>query len=121
MTDREMTILAAKAMGLVLDLSVRPDGEPFYHSERRAIATEDGDWFGPLADDGDCARMEAKLDIDVRWNMYVFPEIWNIEVGVTCGEIHGTMNASEPYGADKQAARRRASVRVAAMMGEKMP
>jgi hypothetical protein len=124
MTDREMLELAAKAAGLVVVRSRLDDpavNDFLIRDSARNQHQTLGPW-SPLTDDGDCARMEAALGIDVRWGFYVYNTDGSEEqIGVICGDYHGTLNAVEPYGADKQAARRLASTRVAAMMGEAMP
>lgn len=114
MNERELLELAAKACGYKLDLEIRPDGLPFFHSERRALALDSGGWFAAGVDDGDCARMEAALDIDVEWH----------NVGVRCAKLTGTWcddvvarESFHDHNCDKQAARRMASLRVAAEIG----
>lgn len=67
MTDRELLELAAKAAGLELDYSIRPDGKAFYRSERNAMALADFGWFAPLTDDGDAFRLAVKLRMDMGW------------------------------------------------------
>ena len=65
MTDRELLELAAKAAGMKLDYSIRPDGKAFYHSDRNAMGLADGGWFAPLTDDGDALRLAVKLRLVV--------------------------------------------------------
>lgn len=113
--ERELVVLAAKACGYKLDLEFRPVGLPFFHSERRAIALDSGGWFAPGVDDGDCARMEAVLGISVDWS----------STNVMCGAWNGAESESaveryESHSGDKQAARRMASLRVAAEIGRNM-
>lgn len=64
MTDRELLEFAAKAAGIPLDYTIRPDGKAFYHSDRNALALADGGWFAPLTDDGDALRLAVKLRIN---------------------------------------------------------
>ena len=60
MTDRELLELAAKAAGMELDYSIRPDGKAFFHSDRNALALADGGWFAPLDDDGQALRLVGR-------------------------------------------------------------
>ena len=63
-------------------------------------------------DDGDCARMEAALGIHVAWH----------SDGVVCGlRWAGATELFDDHGGDKQAARRMASLRVAAEHGKTTP
>lgn len=67
----------------------------------------DDDLWCPATDDGDCARMEAALGIEFIWNdershVVAHSPIKKIDV------------VFERYGSDKKAARRMASLRVAA-------
>ena len=64
--------------------------------------------FSPLTDDGDCARMEAQLSVCVEWS-----EAWVISWH---GNVQQTVLFSTHNG-DKNAARRAASVAVAAEIG----
>lgn len=71
-------------------------------------------WFSnwnPATDDGDCARMEAELGIDIAWH-----KEW---VGAISSHAAGDADYSE-FGGDKQAARRMASLRVAAAIYDSM-
>lgn len=71
----------------------------------------DGKLWNPLACDGDEARLEALLQLHVEW----WPAMNQVRVGTA--EVH----AVEPYGQDRQAARRRAGVRAATLIkGEKL-
>lgn len=65
--------------------------------------------WNPLTDDGDCARMEARLGICVDWQpAYVSAMTWNKS---------GKVVFFKDYNGDKNAARRAASVAVAAEIG----
>lgn len=117
-TDLELLTLAAKATGVVFDqeksmphplsgafwgLWLQIKGET-YEGQRH--------YWCPHTDDGDCARMEAALGIHVAW----------YSNGVVCSSLWG--RATELFKAragDKQAARRMASLRVAAEHGKAMP
>lgn len=99
-TEREMLELAALAAGLRICLW--RDGIPSVTRDDTVSWT----WHH-LTDDGDEARLEAALMIDVRW----WPD------DVTAGVI------SEMYvdhGFDKQKARRYAGTRAAAEIGRQM-
>lgn len=116
--DRELLELAAKAMGLALswhdwgDFGLQPMA-----AKMGEVCAGPTTW-NPRTDDGDCARMEAALGIDVEWH----------NVGVRCSKLTGAFSddivAREPYdyhNGDKQAARRLASLRVASAIGKAMP
>ena len=108
MNDREMLELAAKAVGL----AVR---EPFRYGEFRVSGE---DWisypWNPLYDDGDCARLEAACGIAVEWH----------RLGVVASVPESGERIREVFadhGGDKNRARRCASLRAAAVIGESMP
>lgn len=88
MTDTELTVLAAKAYG------DPPIG------------------FSPLTDDGDEARLETVLGLDVVWHSEC------VFVGRKLHRNGSAVYAEEfaNHGGDKRAARRRAGVRAAAAM-----
>lgn len=95
MTDRELLELAAKAAGL-------------WDYKNDCI---DVPWSA-RNDDGDCARLESALGIHVTWH----------SDGVVCGKrIWQAIEMFDAHGGDKQAARRMASLRVAAEIGKAMP
>jgi hypothetical protein len=64
--------------------------------------------WNPLTDDGDEARLESALLLHVEWH----PANRTVYVGTA------TIGCKEPWGDDRQAARRRAGVRAAAALGE---
>ena len=114
MTDRELLELAAKAAGMELDYTIRPDKKAFYHSERNALALVDGGWFAPLTDDGDALRLAVKLAIDFK--------IRNGATWWDCLKSDGFVYwGHEPHNDDPLAATRRAIVRAAAEIGRQMP
>lgn len=107
-SEREMLEMAAKACGYT------PDG-PFGcgllvvvnvgQSDQRAFG------FDPRNDDGDCARMEAALGIDVEWH----PNF------VICHKSNPTVvGVCRIHDGDKQEARRIASLSVAVEIGRSM-
>lgn len=111
MSDRELLELAAKAAGIdgeyVASISFsgfagdawRPSGIVYIESAVKYV-------WNPLDNDGDAARLEAALGMDVIW--------WSTAVSVDCH--------SEGYEDhdSAQAARRYAAVRAAAEIGKAM-
>ena len=105
-TEREQLELAAKACWIEID-HWRGDMPMVNICEHDA--SEYQAW-NPLHDDGDCARMEAALEINLRWHTK---------------DVHvkSLLSGSEWYekfsdhAGDKNAARRAASVAVAAEIG----
>ena len=80
MNNSSLTEMAAKAIGNA------PEG------------------FSPLTDDGDCARMEAKLGLSILWfKDYVLSGKGRLQQVIDCKDHNG----------DKNAARRAASVAIA--------
>ena len=107
-TEREQLELAAKACWVEID-HWRGDMPMVNICEHDA--SEYQAW-NPLHDDGDCARMEAALGIDVKW----------YKSGVIA-HIRDTGIQSEVFinhASDKNAARRAASVAVASEIGKLM-
>jgi len=109
--DRELLELAAKAIGAKpwedgawpgVCLSDDPEITPF---EAKANGVHKKEW-NPLRDDGDCARMEAHLKLNVEW-CGSFVLVTDTETNARCSEHFVSHD-------DDQAARRIASVRVAA-------
>lgn len=100
--ERELLVMAAKAAGIAHDGVgyLSPTGGPM-------------NW-NPRDDDGDCARLEAAVGIDLTW----------YHMGVVATHYMSDTIFREPYGhhgGDRQAARRRASLLVAAAVGRGMP
>ena len=106
-TEREQLELAAKACWIEID-HWRGDMPMVNICEHDA--SEYQAW-NPLHDDGDCARMEAQLSVCVEWS-----EAWVISWH---GNVQQTVLFSTHNG-DKNAARRAASVAVAAEIGRLM-
>lgn len=113
MDDRELLLRAAKAAGMPLGF---PEGL-FWSNELRAgpgmyrigDRNQPVNW-NPLTDDGDCARMEAACGITVRWNetlCFANKASWKPQA-----ELYADHNN------DRNAARRRASTRAAAALGD---
>lgn len=101
MDDKEMLDLAAKAVGIDLDFTVRGDYPPYYINERGGHST-----WNPLTDDGDALRLVVKL------GMVIDTEGASSSAS-TPGFFMSEINEIEPY-----AATRRAIVRVAAEIGK---
>lgn len=101
MTDRELLEKAAKAAGM------KPgswfDG---WNDEGRGT----GDYWNPLAEDGDALRLAVKLRVRVDITDDVARAEYGLHDAGCCGKC------SEPLGADHCAAARRAIVRAAAEM-----
>lgn len=106
---REMLELAAMAAGM--DHLIWTTGaSPLVPPEHRSVA--DRCCWNPSADDGDCARLEAALDINVQWLVFgVLAQRCVIPVELAPFDAHG---------GDRNAARRAASVAVAAEIGRQM-
>lgn len=102
MSDRTLLEDAARAAGYT---AVRP----MKSRPGRWMAQISGDWteWSPLIDDGAEARLEAELQMHVAWQ----PAMKTVSVGTAA------VDCTEPYGKDRQAARRRAGVRAAASIG----
>ena len=107
-TERELLELAAKACGLAAK----------YTTENSKSLLAEGPWnpllgkhcwyWNPLADDGDCARMEAQLGLSILWfKDYVLSGKGRLHQVIDCEDHNG----------DKNAARRAASVAVASEIG----
>lgn len=110
MTDRELLELAAKAAGIV----------GVWHERGQCILVTNcagmpDMWWRPHEDDGDCARLEASIPIDVQWgdrtvtSQCLSRGLASVSLGVS------------RYGEDRQVTRRRASVMCAAEVGRAMP
>lgn len=110
MDDKTLLERAAKAAGMPAGHGV---GEYAWHPGLDCLSTLDAQnreqpW-NPLTDDGDEARLEAAVNIDIEWH----------PIGVIAS-INGGTRFREPYsdhGGDKQKARRYAGVRAAAAIG----
>lgn len=100
--DRELLKLAAKA-------ARNPPGTS--NSGAGLLMANDLYW-SPLTDDGDEARLEARLGLSARWS--------GSGVLVTQGVEFGHFEYFHWHNGDKQAARRRAGVTVAADIGESL-
>lgn len=108
--DIELLSLAAKAAGIELQCS-RVIGQSPRKSSCWSV-------WNPGQDDGDCARMEAAIGIDIEWQ----------HIGVIARKLEHRIDKKdvivrEAYGhheGDRNAARRAASLKVAAEIGRSM-
>jgi len=108
-TDRELLELSAKACGF---LTQWVDEKQLWVREKNQEFEAWWPW-NPLSDDGDCSRMESALSIDVSWgSSYAMADHHSLN---DC--VIETLNAHD---GNKQAARRMASLRAAAAIGESM-
>ena len=101
MTDRELLEAAAKAAGI-------GGGWDWPRGAKEPVFWRDagGKAWQPLTDDGDCARLEADLLLHVEWH----PAAKTAYVGTA------EIGCTQPWGNDRQSARRYAAVRAAAAM-----
>lgn len=107
MTDREMLELAARAAGYGKVWYLEDTDTPYIGPRYQLGLPLAYKTFRPLKDDGDEARLEAVLGLNVAWDSY------SVRVGgVTELFIH--------HDGNKQAARRFAGVRAAAEIGKSM-
>lgn len=104
-TDRELLELAAKAAGIVLDYGRNVTGIP-----PSSLHYLDAPYWAPLTDDGDALRLAVELELDVDHEpkgTYVWSRQLDDFVFEQCGS--GRLDAT-----------RRAIVRAAAAIGERM-
>jgi hypothetical protein len=109
--DRELLELAAKAGGYRVGRCRELPHQCLVLVNDKGEPTNPG--WNSLIDDGDCARLEAELSLDVVWGTD----------GVLVVFRGGASSAREKYNhhdGDRQAARRRASTRAAAEIGRSM-
>ena len=99
MSDRQLLERAAKAVGLY--------GQ--YCNDKIIVTYGAGDikFWNPLTDDGDCARLEAAIGIDVNWH--------KDRVNCWIGGV-AFSGVFKDHGDDKNRARRWASVNTAALL-----
>lgn len=103
-TDRELLELAAKAAGM--RLTFRASGDPFAQKGFNSRA------WNPLTDDGDAIRLAETLSISIHWC---------ITGRVYAHAKGGIVEVYESSREDRAANLRRAIVRAAAKIGERMP
>lgn len=114
MNDRELLLLAAKAIGAQpYDWDTSRDGLFIQASGMVWLANgdHDADW-NPLVDDTDAFRLSAELGINIGYNIFNGdPCAWRTRQ-------YQDVSCVEPCGDDKTAALRRAIVRAAAEIGK---
>ena len=131
MTDKETLILAAKAAGKDLSgFEWYEKSEPHEWAKARGIAYAWGfmrvanpmkgigktESWNPFESSGDCFRMETALSIDIEWSdvfNYVYAMLAFGDTAIRATEYFADHNG------DKDKARRYASTRAAALIGEK--
>ena len=112
MTDKELLELAAKAVGMHVKAQRVDADDKFTHLVvGQKFKPEKIDW-NPLTDDGSALRLAVRLNIEFA----CFDDSQKVNSGVWSAYDYVT-----PYNGDKQAATRRAIVRVAAEIGRAMP
>lgn len=112
-TDRELLELAAKACGLHIKAQQIDADDVFEALVVGKKNTRERIKWNPLTDDGDCARMEAALRIECKWEE-------RRVIAQSKMHICAYHSSYSDHAGDKRAARRMASVRVAAAIGKDM-
>jgi hypothetical protein len=121
MTDMQLLDAAAKAAGYTVEgLADKCVVQPGCRAGGLVIATSTGGsaLWNPLNDDGDALRLECEVGLDVSW----FPG--SVQVGnalskvgeCRCQEYFHMHLARHPDSSSQTAARRRATVRAAALL-----
>lgn len=111
MKDRELLERAAKAAGRD-DLIWVEECGAMMRKRDSAIGYWPGPW-SPLADDGDCARLETVCGISPMWSSQ-----WvDSHCTIIKTRVIAQLEDFADHGGDKNKARRYASVRAAAAMG----
>lgn len=104
MNDRTLLEKAAKAANYPVEFDGEVNG---YFPNGRDENGDVAEWWNPLTDDGDCARLESACDLNVRRGKE-FVAVFCDDREVFVKEYYAD------HGGDKNAARRRASTRAAA-------
>lgn len=110
--DRELLELAAKTLELNLYKADSNDGGGFYLYKDTPSGNKELTAWNPLEEDGDCARMEADVGINLEWGTDFVCAI-DLDGNEVCEYF-------KDHNGDKQAARRMASLRVASDIGRAM-
>lgn len=103
--------LAGKAVGLRSPMYYEPQPEDGF--PKAFCKTGKREYWNPYVDDGDCARIESALRIHMMWSDS------RVCVLHPVGGSHAELFAD--HGGDRNAARRFATVRLAALVWEKTP
>jgi hypothetical protein len=113
MTDKELLELAAKAAGIELKWGYLDDSALQNDPTKDVCWSSKGGLWDPLPDDGDALRLAVKL------NLLILPYPGDLAIRVTRLDQPETI-VSWGTPPDPYAAARRAIVRAAATIGEKM-
>lgn len=106
MTDKELLELAARAAGYKIKwLDMKGGYERFLSTPKL-----NGEFWNPLTDDGDALRLAVALRLLIDTD-------YNDCIAAGCCQLDEVL---EPAGVDRLAATRRAIVRAAAAIGEKL-
>lgn len=108
-TTRELLELAARSIDCTLTFEAHDEGGLVPYLWGAAAGDELGEW-SPDTDDGDNARLEAALGLDVTWD--------DAQGCVFAGYGSPCIERYSDHNNDKQAARRMATLRAAAIIGE---
>ena len=111
-TEREQLELAAKACGLKHKSTDELSQWLLVEGVRTPLQGAHRWYWNPLADDGDCARVEAALGIELTW--------FFDRVDALACDVAPVVEYFKDHAGDKNAARRAASVAVAAEIGRLM-
>jgi len=106
--------LAAKACGIE-----HPEEDHCAFSDSRLWDCKNFRWWSPGEDDGDGARMEAELGIEFKWFDEYAHSHFFLEANKDIPEW-GRAEHFSAHNGNKQAARKMASLRVAAEIGRRM-
>lgn len=114
-SNRELLEMAAKAVGLKPDaggLNGGAQGAAFSIPGDMVLDWHNGKTWNPGDNDGDCARMEARLGMNLTW--------YSGGVLAAAGDEARGENFRD-HGGDRNAARRAASLQAAYAIGKAMP
>lgn len=109
MTDRELLLAAAKAIGLDADFYLDEKDKPVECTSKGFLLEYQRGWWNPLADDGDALRLAVQVGLGISIPL----ANKRTDVVTFSGEL---INVIEAHG-DPYAATRRAIVRAVAEMG----
>lgn len=101
--------LAGEAVGLRVPMYYEPAPEDGFPMAFAKIGKRE--YWNPYVDDGDCARIESALSLYMMWDVDCVSMLHPV------GGRHAELFAD--HGGDRNAARRFATVRLAALVGEK--
>ncbi|MNN57583.1 hypothetical protein D3C81_1725770 [compost metagenome] len=113
MEDRELLELAAKALGKVFVY-----GRPAITGGNATPFLDGYGYWNPLKDDGDCAQLEVELCLDIQIDEVGIRAVKYLRDGM---EFIESIQLACNHGGDRNMARRRASVEIAAEIGRAKP